>query len=395
MRRAAPGAHEGPPAPGSLADLRARLLELCAIPSVSLGERAIVDRLRHELEALGAEVREDDAAAALGGDAGNLVAVLSGGRPERVMLNAHVDTVPLVPGVPLEPIAVPSDDAPDGEAVIVRCRERQVLGADDKAGVAIVTALMRRAAATPFAERPTLIAVFTVAEERGLKGAHALDVAALRADVGFVFDGEVAVGEVIAAAVAKAALTLRVQGRRAHAALEPERGVHAIAAAAAVVAAFPLGRHGDTVANLGRIDGGGASNVVPDEVVLTGEARAFDGATLDALLARIEHDAGAAATAHGARCTVTVERLYDAYDLGEDATPFAWLRRAAPAHGIDVRKVRSIGGSDTNVFNQRGLPTVNVGVGMHDIHSVDEWIDLRDLARVSAWLADALGLRRP
>ena len=64
--------------------------------------------------------------------------------------------------------------------------------------------------------RPTLVVVFTVAEELGLKGAHALDVATLRGDLGFVFDGEVPVGEVIAAAVAQAALTLTVRGRRAH-----------------------------------------------------------------------------------------------------------------------------------------------------------------------------------
>ena len=377
--------------PGSVADLRERLVALCSVPSVSLGERALVDVLWSELETLGATVREDGAADVLGGDAGNLIAELPGGGPERVMLNAHVDTVPLVAGVPLEPIAVPADDS-GGERVIVRCRERQVLGADDKAGVAIVMALMQRAAAAPFERRPTLLAVFTVGEERGLKGAHALDVAGLRADLGFVFDGEVAVGEVIAAAVAKAALTLRVRGRRAHAALEPERGVHAIAAAAAVVQAFPLGRDGETVANLGRIEGGGASNVVPDEVVLHGEARAFDDAALTALLERIEARAAAAAAACGATCTLTSERLYDAYDLDESATPFDWLRRAAAEHAIEVTKVRSIGGSDTNVFNQKGLATVNVGIAMHDIHSVDEWIDVRDLVRVTDWLSDAIGI---
>ena len=379
-------------AAGLRARLRDDLITLCAIPSPSRSERAVVDHVAAACRSLGASVREDDVGAHLGGDAGNLIAELPGGRPERVLLNAHVDTVPLVAGVPLEPIAVVADDSA-GEGVIVRCRERQVLGSDDKAGVAIVLELMRRAAATPTGDRPTLVAVFTVGEERGLQGAQALDVAALRADLGFVFDGEVDVGEVIAAAVYKQALTLRVRGRRAHAALEPERGVHALLAAAAVVQAFPLGRQGDVVANLGRVEGGGASNVVPDEVVLTGEARAFDERALEALLERIERVAHEAAGPLGASVEVTSQRLYDGYDLGEHATPFAWLRAAAPAHGITLRKVRSIGGSDTNVFNQRGVPTVNVGIGMHDIHSVDEWIDVRDLARACAWVGDAVGLR--
>lgn len=391
---AAPPVPVGAGAAGELADLRERLIALCTIPSVTRSERALVEHLRAQLEALGASEREDDAGRELGGDAGNLIAELAGGRAERVMLNAHVDTVPLVPGVPLAPIAVAADDSA-GEAVIVRCRERQVLGSDDKAGVAIVMALLERAAATPFARRPTLVAVFTVGEEGGLAGAQALDVAALRADLGFVFDGEVPVGEVIAAAVYKEALRLRVRGRRAHAALEPERGVHAIAAAAAVVAGFPLGRHGDVVANLGRIEGGGASNVIPDEVIVHGEARAFEAAALEALLERIASGARQAAESLGATVTLEHQRLYDGYDLPESALPFAWLRAAAPAHGLEVRKVRSIGGSDTNVFNQRGVSTVNVGIGMHDIHSVDEWIDVRDLVTVTAWLSDALGLTGP
>ncbi len=377
------------------AELRARLrddlLALCAIPSPSRAERAVVDHVAAACRSLGASVREDDAGQRVGGDAGNLIAELPGGRPERVLVNAHVDTVPLVPGVPLDPIAEAADDSA-GERVLVRCRERQVLGSDDKAGVAIVLELLRRAAATPVDDRPTLVAVFTVGEERGLLGAQALDVAALRADLGFVFDGEVGVGEVIAAAVFKQAITLRVLGRRAHAALEPERGVHALLAAAAVVQAFPLGRDGDVVANLGCVEGGGASNVVPDEVVLTGEARAFDEHALDALLERIERRAREAVGPLEASVEFASERLYDGYDLGDHVPPIALLRAAAPAHGIALGTVRSIGGSDTNVFNRRGVPTVNVGIGMHDIHSVDEWIDVRDLARACAWVGDALGL---
>jgi len=364
--------------------LRDRLVALCAIPSPSGEERRVVDALAAELAGWGLVVREDDAAAAVGGEAGNLIAELPGGRPERVVLNAHVDTVPLVPGEPLAPFV-------DGD--VVRTNGRQVLGADDKAGVAVVLEVLDALRALPDARRPTLIVVLTVGEERGLRGAHALDVAALRADAGFVFDGEVVVGEVIASAVFKEALTITVRGRRAHAALEPERGVHAIAAAAEVVRAFPMGVQPDgAIANLGSVRGGGASNVVPDEVVLEGEARAFEAERLERLLAQVREGAEAAVAPFGARVEVAHRRLYDGYALDDDALPLRWLRAAAPAHGLTVTPVRSIGGSDTNVFNQKGLPTANVGIGMHEIHSVDEWIDVRGLARVAAWLVDALRL---
>jgi tripeptide aminopeptidase len=370
------------PDPDLTARLRERLVALCAVASPSLAEREVADVVRTVLEGWGLAVTEDAAGIALGGSSGNLIAELPGGRAMRVLLNAHLDTVPPVPGVPLAPIV-------DGD--VVRTDGRQILGADDKAGVAVVLELVRALQGAPFERRPTLVAVFTVAEEQGLRGAHALDVDALRCDLGFVFDGEVPVGEVIAAAVYKEALTLTVRGRRAHAALEPEKGVHAIAAAAEVVRAFPLGLQPDgAVANLGSVRGGGASNVVPDEVVLEGEARAFDLPRLERLLRDVRDGATAAVTASGATVEVAHRRLYDGYDVPDDAPAFACLRAAAPAHGLEVVKVRSIGGSDTNVFNQKGLPTVNVGLGMHEIHSADEWIDAGDLARVVAWVGEAL-----
>lgn len=370
------------------AELQALLTELCEVPSPSRHERAVADLITARFRAIGASVREDGAGAAVGGDTGNLIAELPGAkrgrddRPLRVVLCAHMDTVPLVQGEPLRAVA---------EGSVVRSTGRQILGADDKAGVAIVLTLMARLATLPAQERPTLVAAITVCEELGLKGAHHLDVAALHGDFGYCFDGEVPVGELIAGAVYKEALTLTVRGRRAHAALEPELGVHAILAAAEVVRAFPMGRVADDqVANIGSVQGGGASNVVPDQVVLTGEARAFSEARLEELVGRVRSGAEAAVTPLGASVALERTRLYDGYDLAEEAEPFRRLVDTAPRHGVVPRKVVSIGGSDTNVLNQKGLPTVNVGMSMHEIHGVREWIDTADLARVVAWVEDAL-----
>ena len=362
--------------------LRDLLVELCQIPSPSRSERAIADHLAALLTALGMSVREDDAATVTAGNTGNLIAELPGNRPGRMVLAAHMDTVPLVPGEPLVALA-------DGS--VLRSSGKQILGADDKAGVAIVIALLERLSRLPLAERPTIIAVITVCEELGLLGAHHLDVPALGADFAYSFDGEVPVGELIAKAVFKEDLTLVVRGRRAHAALEPEAGIHAIAAAAEVVRSFPLGRSADDlVANIGSISGGGATNVVPDKAELRAEARSFSAERLEELIANIEHKALAAISDTGAELHIERQRLYDGYDLSEASEPFRRLKATAPAHGLTPSKVVSIGGSDTNVLNQKGLPTVNVGINMHEIHSVDEWIDAADLARVAGWVFDAL-----
>lgn len=359
-----------------------RLVQLCSIASPSRAERQVADRLRRLFEELGAIVREDDAAGALGGNAGNLIAELPGDMPERIVLAAHMDTVPLVPGRPLEPVV---------EGTVVRSSGRQILGADDKAGVVVVLGLMERAARLPINQRPTLIAVMTVCEEVGLKGARHLDVGALQADYAYSFDGEVPVGELITAAVFKEDITLTVAGRAAHAALEPDQGVHAILAAARVMNAIPLGRVADDqVTNIGAITGGGATNVVPAEVILRGEARAFTEGRLEELIATIERRAQAAAMDVGASVTLESERLYAGYSIAADAIPIARLADAAPGVGISMRLVSSIGGSDTSILNQKGLPTVNVGVGMNAIHSVDEWIDVAGLVRVIDWVGSAV-----
>lgn len=381
-------ASDGSPRPGwrpgrfKPESLRDQLVELCHVPSPSRNERAVADLLIARFSTLGADVREDDAATATGGDTGNLIAELTGGRPGRIVLAAHMDTVPLVPG---EPLGVRLDGS------IVRSTGRQILGADDKAGVSVVLALLQRLADLPSTERPTVTGVITVCEELGLLGAHQLDVASLGADFAYSFDGEVPVGQLIAKAVYKEELTLKVSGRRAHAALEPEQGIHAIAAASEVVRSFPLGRSADDlVANIGSIVGGGATNVVPDEVLLKAEARSFTSSRLEGLIANIEERARVAAAALGANLSLERRRLYDGYDLGEESEPFRRLNRAAAAHGLMPEKVSSIGGSDTNVINQQGLPTVNVGINMHEIHSVGEWIDAADLAHVADWVLDAI-----
>ncbi len=364
--------------------MQLRLIDLCRVPSPSRHERLIADHLRAEFEAIGLTVTEDDAGTSTGGDAGNLVALLPGGLPERIVLAAHMDTVPLAPGVPL---------APEVEGSVVRAGGHQVLGADDKAGVSVVLCLLERAAAAPFAQRPTLIAVITVCEELGLLGAKHLDVAALRADYAYSFDGEVPVGELITSAVFKEDVTITVTGRAAHAALEPERGIHAIKAAAAVVEAIPLGRVADDqVLNIGAITGGGATNVIPASVTMRGELRAFSADRLEELAGNVSALATAAAARHGATVAIERRHLYDGYAMASDAPPILRLAAVAERHGVLLKTVSSIGGSDTSILNQKGLPTVNVGIGMHDIHSVNEWIDASDLVRVVEWVAAALGL---
>ena len=130
--------------------------------------------------------------------------------------------------------------------------------------------------------------------------------------------------------------------------------------------------------------------MVAAEVTLRGEARAFSEGRLEELLETIRSGSEAAAATLGATVRVESERLYDGYRIEDDATPVARLNAAAEPLALRVTSVASIGGSDTSILNHKGLPTVNVGVGMNDIHSVNEWIDAAGLSRVVKWVGAAL-----
>ena len=236
----------------SLGDEFARL---CEIESESLRERAMADAVTAELRACGLEIEEDASAAATGSNAGNLLARLPGPEGTRtILLCAHLDTVPLA--APVEVVC---------EGGVFRNRNEAILGADNKAAVAVLLALARRLAASGAPVGVELL--FTTAEELALRGAKEVDRAALRSEFGFVFDHASPIGELIVAAPTYFRLEARFHGAAAHAGIRPEDGRSAIVAAARAVTALRLGRLDDeTTANVGSISGG-----APVEVGLQAE----------------------------------------------------------------------------------------------------------------------------
>src|SRR3954451_1717401 len=241
-----------------------RFRRLCAIASPSGAERAIADDLAQELRSAGIEVLEDDAAATAGAGAGNLLARVPGSGPDSVCFCAHLDTVPHE-----EPVEVVLEDG------IYRSAGDTILGADDKAGVAVAAELLVRAASGE--AEVGVEALFTVAEETGLRGAAAFDAGSLASPVCFVLDEASPIGKVVTRSPTYLSLAATFTGAEAHAGLRPEDGHSAIAAAAQAVSRMSLGRLDEgTTANVGVIRGGTASNIIPGECRIEGEARSLD-----------------------------------------------------------------------------------------------------------------------
>jgi tripeptide aminopeptidase len=344
-------------------------LELAAIPSPPGEERAVADRVIEELRALGLEVDEDGTGREIGSTAGSLLARIPAtteGLP--IFLCAHLDTVP--PEGPIEPAV---------EDGVVRNTGGTILGADNKAAVAVMVEGVRRLLEerTPHAAVELL---FTQKEEVGLLGAYAFDCERLQARHGFVYDQGAPIGEIVLRAPYAVALDVTFHGQSAHAGMAPEEGRSAIAAAARAVADLRLGRiDEETSANVGTISGGSARNVVPDRCALLVEARSHDERKLAELVQEMNETCAFAASLEECRVETTMERSYRGYRFGREDTPVQLARSALEREGFEPRFVVSGGAADANVFNERGLACVNLANGMAAIHSPEEHIAVADL----------------
>jgi tripeptide aminopeptidase len=367
------------------------LLELVQIDSHSRKERDVAERIKKHCEEMGAEVEIDDAGEKVGGNSGNVIARFPGTIPgaETIMMSAHMDTV--VPGEGVKPIV---------EGDIIRTDETTVLGGDDKSGCAVIIETIRCLQEQNIPHTP-IEAVFSICEEVGLLGAKHVDVAKLKSKYGIVFDSDDP-GFLFTKGPSANHMEYRIHGLESHAGVAPEEGISAIKIAAEAIATMKLGRiDEETTANIGQIEGGMATNIIPNLVVLKGEARSH---SEDKLNAQTEHmekclqDAAAKyeVTVAGKTTKATVEahvvREYSSMDVSDSSHVVQLVLQAASRMGLDVKTMASGGGCDANIFNRRGIECANLGTGMRAIHTVKEWLDVKDMYAAAEMTVEILKL---
>ena len=342
--------------------LLADFIRLCEIESPSGRERAVADALTEELRGLGLEVEEDDTASRTGSDAGNLLARVPGpeGAPT-VLLCAHMDTVPLD-----GPVEVVIQDG------LLTNRHYAILGADNKAAIVTIVGAVRRLlrAGSPPAGIELL---FTTGEEQALEGAKAFDLSRLSSDFGFVFDHASPIGEIVLASPTYYSVEARFRGQAAHAGIRPEAGHNAIAAAAKAVAAMRIGRlDEETTANVGRMEGGTAANVVAERCFVELEARSLDAEKAGEVVTEMVDALSAAASDGECDVETSVERLFQGYRLPRTAPAVEVAAAALRDRDIEPVYITTGGGADANVFVAAGLPVVNLANGTERNHQPDE-----------------------
>jgi tripeptide aminopeptidase len=346
------------------------MARLCEIPSPSGQEGPVAEVVRAELRALGAELSEDDAAAALPAGCGNITAsfapTVDGGTP--VMFCAHLDTVPN-----LGPIEV------DLVGGYLTNRHPTILGGDDKAAVAALLVAMRRIRDEGIPHAGVEI-VLTPSEEIGLRGAAHFDTQRLRARMGFVYDHTGEIGGIVVSAPSLRRIEATFLGRSAHAGITPESGRSAIDAAARAITRMPLGRiDAETTANIGVISGGTATNVVSERCVVTAECRSRNERSLAAQLTAMLDALAWAGSEGEVDLETRVNNEFTGYQLSERDPQVALAATALRAAGHTPALVESGGGSDVNALLMKGFPAVNLCNGTIGIHTDAERISVASL----------------
>ncbi len=298
---------------------------------------------------------------------------------EPIYFTSHMDTV--VPGKGIKPSL-----REDGYIV---SDGTTILGADDKAGLAALFEMVKRLKEQNIAHGDIEF-IITAGEESGLVGAKELDPANIKAKYGFAVDSDGKVGGIVTAAPFQAKIFTKIIGKTAHAGgVAPEKGISAITVASKCIAQMKLGRlDEETTANIGRFEGGQATNIVCDEVTILAEARSIDKAKLDAQTKHMQDTFEQVSASLGARAEVEVKLMYPGFRVTE-SDKVVQVAMAA-ARNIDRTPTLGIsgGGSDANVIAGFGIPTVNLSVGYEDIHTTNEKIPVEELEKLADLLVE-------
>lgn len=346
--------------------------DLVRIYAPSGGERDVFEYLKKALKRLGARVHEDNANEHTGGNCGNLIAEFSAnaeGLPS-VAFTGHMDCVEVCKGI--EPVL---------EDGVFHSKGDTILGGDDKAGVAAILEALAVMKETMIPHGKVTV-IFTIEEESSLGGSKYFDQKyAEGVDFGYVLDADGSAGTAINEGPSEYKVVCTMHGKAAHAGIEPEKGINAIKMAAYAISQIESGRiDEETTCNVGVIEGGRATNIVPELCTVRAEVRSRNPEKLHQV---VDNMVAAFKSAEekfpGGKAEVDASELYQGFKLGNDHDAVRLFRQACGAKGFKVRLSATGGGSDANWFNKGAFPALLMGVGMTNFHTSNETLAEKDL----------------
>ncbi len=355
--------------------------KLVSIDSPSYGERQMADEVTRRLNALGIQVEEDDAAARIGGNAGNLYAYVPGDETQApILLSGHLDTV--APALGKRAIR-----ESDGR---IHSAGDTVLGADDLAAVSIILEVLTVLKESGVSHRPVEVLI-SAAEEPYCVGGSAFDFSRLKSKEAYVLDNVGPLGEAIIGAPSILDFTAEVIGKASHAGFAPEEGISAITTAAKAISQVKSGRVSpNTTLNFGLVSGGLATNIVPASCTVKGEIRSDDHALALEQMDLVRKAFQDACAETGAELNFVDKVFLKAYTVSADAPVVRRYFDACARRGYELRATRTFGGSDNNLLTAHGIDGIVISGAMHACHSCQEYTTVQELEEVAAVVADMI-----
>lgn len=367
------------------------LMDIIKIDSISRKELDVALKLQKDMEDIGAECFYDEAGKIVNGNVGNLIVKLKGNTKtaDPLMLSSHMDTV--VPGEGIKPKIENGRMTSDGTTI---------LGSDDKSGVSIIVEVLRTLKEKNLPHGDIEVA-FTICEEVGLLGAKHIDESHFESKYGIVLDSSTP-DRLVLRCPSSDILYIKIHGLEAHAGICPEQGISAIQIAGEAISNMRLGRIDDfTTANIGSITGGTATNIIPKLIEIKAEARSHDNEILEK---QVQHMCDCFYDAannyeielNGEKIKPVIEidinHIYQKMDVSAETKITKIVDKAVENLNYKIKHHTSGGGCDANHFNNKGIECVNLGTGMYELHTVNEYLKLDEFYRSAEIVLESIQL---
>jgi tripeptide aminopeptidase len=342
-------------------------LQSACINAPSGLEKPIADFIKSFLSDYNYEVTEDDSQRFTSSNTGNLICKIGTGG--EFLFLSHMDTAR--PTKDTKPIIKNDRIVSAGDTV---------LGVDNRAGVAVLLYMLEKIAKEKILVKDFTVA-FTTCEETTLFGSKNLGING-EIKKCFVFDSGYRPGNFIFSSCGAIGFNMRITGKASHSGISPEKGINSLQAAAKAISKLPLGRiDEETTMNIGNLKSGSAVNVVPELTELEGEVRSFDLIKAENYFENLVDTFRKESEAIEAKVEYNHFWDFKPYSIKESSDVYKETVRAIKKAGLIPIPRISLGGSDANSLNGRGIESVNLGIGAQNPHSNDEFIFIEDLVK--------------
>lgn len=353
-------------------------IEMVKIYSPSKKEGKFANYLIDLLKNLGGEIYLDNGYTKYNGDASTIFSKFKGDLAgEGVTLCAHMDVIE-----PCENIS------PIIENGIIKTDGTTTLGGDDKGGVASIIEVLRVLKENNLSHQDIYV-LLTPGEESGMLGAKSIEWKDVPSNIRpatnmIVLDNAGRAGIIAHSAPCQYNFTFTFRGKKAHAGIEPEKGINTISMAAAAIAQMKIGRINElTTSNIGSITSQFPTNVVPDYCSFHGEVRSHSEETLENIIDEYENIAKNVADKFNGEYTLELSYNYPILKPIDDLKFGKEFAKVYEEIGVESELKVIGGGSDSNILAKEGFNSIIVGVGMYKVHTVEEYLVIEDLLKTT------------